>query len=321
MKLLRPLAFLTNILMSLISLFLYFLGILLLLLALSYAAFRLAVKRGGRKVVDVDPSDWIILPEGQDESLLRAERIHPLSSVNNLRDMGGYHTVQGQRIPWGRIFRSGDLSNLSESDAAYLQNLGVTLVFDLRSTSEVETRPDLLPHDIRYIHNPVYEDEFPRLIMPVMLFRRHELGDTLGSGYTDWLEIGASAYGQLFSTLANPSNLPVLFHCTAGKDRAGIAAAILLSLLDVPDETIIADYSLTNLAFAGLYEDFQREDRLGRFRIPTVEAKIMLAANPAWIRSTLTALREKYGGTRAYLQDVAGITPDEINRIQSNILS
>jgi protein-tyrosine phosphatase len=153
------------------------------------------------------------------------------------------------------------------------------------------------------------------------LFKRHELGNTLGRGYTDWLEIGAEAYGRLFKALADPGNLPLLFHCTAGKDRAGIGVAILLALLGVPEETIVADYSLSNLAFDHLYADFLVDNRTDKLGIAGEEVKIMLAANPAWIKSTLKHLHEKYGGAEAYLKDTAGLSQGQIEAIRKNILA
>jgi len=258
--------------------------------------------------------------DGQDGTYLTtAERFLPLITVANLRDLGGYNAADSHRVKWGRVYRSGDLSRLSAAEAKYLQRLGIKLVCDLRSTREVESKPDVLPAGTLYLHCPVYEDEFPHLVTPVMLFSRHKLGETLGSGYTDWLEIGAPAYGRLFETMADPDNLPILLHCTAGKDRAGIASAILLSLLGVPDETIIADYSLTNLAFDHVYADFLEENRLERLGIPGEEAKIMLAANPAWIRSTLEYLHEHYGGVEGYLRNRIRLSASKIKAIRENL--
>ena len=252
--------------------------------------------------------------------IVAAERMLPLKSIANIRDMGGYRTVNDQLVRWGLVYRSGDLSRLSQRDSEYLQRLGIRLICDLRNTQEVESRPDNIPVGVNYLRCPVYEDEFPRLVMPVMLFNRHKLGETLGSGYTEWLEIGATAYGQLFKAMTDRKNLPILFHCSAGKDRAGIAAAIMLSLLGIPDETIIADYSLTNLAFDHLLTNFKEENQLDRLRIPVDDARIMFAANPEWIRSTLDYLRINFKGAEGYLQNRLNLSASKIEIIRKNLL-
>jgi len=258
--------------------------------------------------------------EKDHQSLIVAERKLPLESVNNVRDIGGYRTLDGYMVRWGNVYRTGNLSRLSEVDKTYLADLGVRMVCDLRSTAKVERTPDRLPPGAKYLHSPVYEEEFNQEVYPVLLFRRHLLGEILGGGYRNWPETGANAYGRLFESIANPQNLPLLFHCTAGKDRAGIATAILLSLLGVPEETIIADYSLTNLEFDRLYQEFVETDQVDRLGIPPSDVKIMLAANPEWIQRTLDYIHSDFGDAATYLQEAAGLSRKTIQAIRDNLL-
>jgi protein-tyrosine phosphatase len=258
--------------------------------------------------------------EKDGQALVVAERTLKLESVNNLRDIGGYQTCDGHRVKWGRVYRAGNLSRINDPDLQYLAGLGINLVCDLRATAEMKDSPDRLPPGCGYLHLPVYEDEFFRAITKVLLFRRHELGDALGRGYLNWLETGAQAYGQLIERLADPASLPVIIHCTAGKDRAGIGIAILLSLLGVPEETIVADYSLTNQAFERLYQEFVEADLLSRLGIPNEELQIMLAANPDWIKRTLDLIHTRYVDAATYLHQVAGLSQPKIQAIRHNLL-
>lgn len=255
------------------------------------------------------------------ESLVVAERDLPLESVNNPRDIGGYRSIDGRMVRWGSVFRTGNLAHLNDRDMDYLEGLGINLVCDLRSTSRVEGFPDHLPPGAEYLHSAIYEEEFNRELYPLLLFRRHKLGESLGRGYQNWPETGARAYGRFFERLANPANFPLILHCTAGKDRAGIAVAILLSLLGVPDETIIADYSLSNRVFDDLYNEFVEDNLVGRLGIPNEDVKIMLAANPEWIQRTLAFIRDHYGGAAAYLHQATGLTQAAIDAIQKNLLT
>jgi protein-tyrosine phosphatase len=258
--------------------------------------------------------------EKDGETLVVAERTLNLESVNNLRDIGGYQTSDGCGVKWGKVYRTGNLSRLNDHDLQYLGDLGISLVCDLRATAEMKDSPDRLPPGSGYLHIPVYEDEFIRDITKVLLFRRHKLGDTLGQGYRNWLETGALAYGQLFERLADPASLPVMIHCTAGKDRAGIAIAILLSLLGVPNETIIADYSLTNQAFETLYREFVEAGQVSKLGIPNEEVAILLAANPAWIKSTLDFIHNHYGDAATYLRQSTGLSQAKVDAIRKNLL-
>jgi protein-tyrosine phosphatase len=254
------------------------------------------------------------------ESLIVAERFIRLDSVNNLRDIGGYKTMEGRKVRWGRVFRSGNFSHLTKEDMETLNQLKVKSIFDLRSTEGANKNPDKIPPNIEYYHSPVYEKEFEKELYPALLFQRHKLGEILGSGYWHWPQNGASAYGQLFNQIADPKSLPLIFHCTAGKDRAGIAVAILYALLGVPDETIIADYSLTNQEFNRLYQEFLESERGHRLGIPPSDIKIMIAANPDWIKRTLTLLHTKYNGAEDYLKQTTGVSQDAINAIRRNLL-
>lgn len=371
---------------------LYCFGGFACLIILIIVGFRIAVRRGGRKVQAFDPNIWIIQPkvdsevirrsddslivrwdgkpdqteiyiaadptdpdnwrlektvidqnqatftdldpgtrfyfklrltgdDRKDQELVVGERFLPLESVNNLRDIGGYRTADGQTIRWGMLYRTGNLARLNGVDMGYLQALGTKLVCDLRSTATIEKSPDRLPAGSGYFHTPIYEDEFNQELFPVMLFRRHLLGENLAAGYSNWPQSGALAFGKFFEKLTDPDNFPMLYHCTAGKDRAGIATAILLSLLGVPDETIIADYSLTNLMFDRLYQEFVEDNRVEKLGIPNSDIKIMLAANPEWIKDTLDLLNAKFGGAAGYLLAAADVSQDTIDSIRMNLLS
>jgi protein-tyrosine phosphatase len=258
---------------------------------------------------------------GTGENYFVAERFLPLESVNNFRDIGGYETEDGHTVHWGKVFRSGNLCRLNPRDMDYLENLGIKQVFDLRTTETMEKHPNRLPPSASLHHSAVYEQEFNQEVFPALLFRRHKLGEILGSGYIKWLDSGASAFGQLFDQIANPDNLPLVFHCTAGKDRTGIAAALLYALLGVPNETIIADYTLTNQVFKKLYQEFIESERGRRLGIPPSDIKIMLAANPNWIDTTLNTVRSKYGSASGYLREAAGISQGTIDAIRTSLLS
>jgi protein-tyrosine phosphatase len=259
---------------------------------------------------------------GAGKRLIVAERYVPLQGVFNFRDLGGYETLSGGRVRWGRVYRSDELSELSDADLAYLERLGLASIYDLRSNMERASRIDRLPVTVedRYQTLPVYADEPVSEVLPALLFQRHRLGDTLGNGYPRMLETGAPVYGALLRKLADPAQLPAVFHCTAGKDRAGIASALLLSLLGVPDETIVADYSLSNLGFDHYYQEFVQAGLLSRLGVPYEQVQALFIVNPAWMESLLAYVETTYGTTENFLMQKAGLDAETIEQIRAELI-
>ena len=177
------------------------------------------------------------------------DRHVPLAGQPNFRDLGGYAAVDGRRIKWGVVYRSGELSQLSDDDVGKLGELGIRTVVDLRSPEEVNARGEgRLPPGAQLSAMPIASsDMFARLI-PMFLegdFSQvppdllDQVNRLLVSEFTE-------QYAGLLRALSDPANRPLVFHCTQGKDRAGFGAAMVLSALGVPWETVLEDYLLSN---------------------------------------------------------------------------
>lgn len=161
----------------------------------------------------------------------------------NFRDLGGYETVDGRVVRWGRVYRSDSLHTATAADVPTLRELGVRTAVDFRTGDEL-TRlgaGPLAELAVRHVHcstvdAAVREGESSR---PAFV------GDRAADFYMLMLEHGAPAYASALQALAEADSLPAVFFCLAGKDRTGCFAALLLGLLGVPDDTIVADYELT----------------------------------------------------------------------------
>lgn len=257
-------------------------------------------------------------PGGAARRLVAAERHLPLRGARNLRDLGGYRTADGRSVRWGRVFRSDQLCYLTAEDQEYLARMGIRAVCDLRDADERARHPDLLPGGADYHVLPVYEGQPRARLMNILLFRRHTLGKELGKGYIQFAEYGAESYAQLLRLAAQES--PIVFHCASGKDRAGIGAALLLSLLGVPDETILADYSLSNLAFDHLYETFARTGRLRPLGVPNHQVQALFVVEMAWLEGLLAYLRQTYGSVEQYLVERGGLEPEVIAKLRADLI-
>lgn len=156
----------------------------------------------------------------------------------NLRDLGGYPAAGGRTTAWGRLFRGDGLHRLDPADC---EALGLTTVLDLRTHDEIARRGRLEADGVAWHHLPLIQAIWdPGWLTEAMTPERF-----LADRYLAMLDEGADAIGSALRILAEADRLPAAFHCAAGKDRTGVLAALVLSLLGVDDDTIAADYGLS----------------------------------------------------------------------------
>lgn len=229
----------------------------------------------------------------------------PLEGGFNLRDMGGYATADGRRVKRGMLFRSGMMSMLTEADEAHLAGLGIATVCDLRRPGERRRDPTRWcePAGVLYWTRDYDESsgvlgELLRGALPTADGVRASMIEV----YRELLVDHAASYRFLFQRLAE-GHVPLLFNCSAGKDRTGVAAALILSALGVPRETIYEDYLLTNR-----YADFSRivgRDEADPYRhIDAAVLAPLLAADADYLDTAFDSLDRDHGGVDAYLASI-----------------
>ncbi len=214
-------------------------------------------------------------------------RVVELEGCCNFRDLGGYPTADGQRTRWRRLFRADGLAQLSEADLEVLGELGVRNVIDLRTELEVESRGRFRPDGpgITYHHLPL-TDTLPGAE------QAPAWGDTgfVSRRYVSMLQDGGSSVATAVTLLADPANLPAVFHCSVGKDRTGVLAAVVLGLLGVPEELIVDDYALSADAMVQVIERLQREFP-DSTEIVSHYAPVILSVEPASMLGFLGGVR------------------------------
>lgn len=185
---------------------------------------------------------------------MKPARILPVPHSINLRELGGYATESGQYIAWRKLLRSGSMGHLRADDGEMLEDYGVIFDIDLRTDDEVKTRPDRIPRTISYQHLSVYPFTDKSGLFKRLGRKLRGSGDTMPDTYCQMLtdSHANSVYSQLLSILLSNDrdDESVVFHCTAGKDRTGVAAMMIEGALGVPEATIREDYLLTNLVLA-----------------------------------------------------------------------
>ena len=254
--------------------------------------------------------------------MVATERMLRLDGASNFRDLGGYPTADGRETRWGQVFRSDALHRLSPADRTVVDGLGLRVVYDLRTDEERTHMPSVLPAELRQVLLTIGGDA-TRTNPLNALFAQGKLNDLpddfLAQVYQDLTEHNAPTFGRLLTGLAD-DDLPALFHCTAGKDRTGMSAALLLSVLGVPEETILDDYVLSRA--------FLSERRMSRLRPKLVELGMnedryytIFGAPREAMATALAELRDKYGSIDTYLTTQADVTPDTLAALRSRLLN
>ncbi|MDX2163765.1 MAG: tyrosine-protein phosphatase [bacterium] len=256
------------------------------------------------------------------ETAVSAERIIHLKGAFNFRDLGGYPTTDGKNVRWGTLFRSANLGGLTDEDILYVSELGIKLVCDLRSAEEVAERPDRLPSPApNVLMLPIFDPSNPFVRLARVFSNFEQVDAIMLKGYAEVvIEENAAAFGRIFHHLLDASNLPAVIHCTAGKDRAGIASALILLALGVPEEIVLQDYSLSNMFFSSFREVMDKTiTPIKRFGITVDDLRPLLTASPAVMKGALVYIYDRYGSLEGYLER-AGVTADDLARLKLLLL-
>lgn len=233
-----------------------------------------------------------------------------LRGAYNVRDLGGLVTRGGARVRAGYLFRADALHRLDTSDVEALVSLGVRKIFDLRSDEEVRKEASIVLPGAETLHVPLVAVSLSPFD-PEVDWRRIDLSDR----YLEMLASGADAIRAVVYAAADGA--PILFHCTAGKDRTGVVAAILLRSLDVDDEEIVADYVLSETHLRAFLDGLRGQ--LVARRMPRDAIDYLTSSPPARMRRTLHELDRRWGSTAGYLRWI-GVDDDAVERLKLNLL-
>jgi len=219
----------------------------------------------------------------------RPDRLVALEGCFNFRDLGGYPTSDGRIVRWRRLFRADGPHALTNADARMLGELGLQSIIDLRTTDETERG--------QYVTHAGTATSY-HLPMTDVLPDERELANWtdpvhVGEHYIEMATRGRDAIAQAIRIMAADDALPAVFHCSAGKDRTGVLAALLLGMLGVPDDTIIADYALSRDAMTRMlvWIESRTPDREQFARV----APAVRAAEPQAMAAFLAGTRQRHG--------------------------
>ena len=249
-------------------------------------------------------------------ALADEQRILPIECGFNFRDFGGYATANGAHVRHGMLYRAGVMAYVEGEGRAKLAALGIASICDLRSSRERHHRPTRWHEDLPIeLWSRDYGDTAADLIKAVEtgISDAQDMRERMLRLYRGIAYEHAPSYRALFELLG-AGKVPLVVNCSAGKDRTGTAVALVLSALDVPRETIMADYVLTARAdFAFLLTQTRRAAAAA---LPVDALKPLLAADPEYLETMFDVVEARSGSVSAYLESELGVGPAERARLR-----
>lgn len=234
-----------------------------------------------------------------------SERHLALAGCYNFRDLGGYPTEDGGHLRWRRLFRADGLTQLTEDDCAILTKLGLATVIDLRTASEVGDRGRFPVEtvEVDYHHLPLTQSIPGTEEVP-------DWGEAeyVTARYAHLLKEGRPSIARAITLLATEGSLPAVFHCSAGKDRTGVLAAVVLGGLGVPDEVIVDDYALSAIGTSRLMQAL-REEYADAVEEVEKYATAILRVLPEAMAGFIGSVRAQYGGFDQLMAEL-GVTAE-----------
>jgi protein-tyrosine phosphatase len=280
---------------------------------------------------------FLLRSERSGETRRLAERVLPLENGSNFRDVGGYETIDGKRVKWGLIYRSGAMPQLTDRDYAYLGNLGIRVLCDLRSTEERDLAPtqskELSP--VRYVAIDYPASDIFKGLTPQGSASVNDSRDGKAEPrrnlYRAWPVSLAPQFKEIFTALLE-NQAPLAFNCSAGQDRTGVATALVLTALGVPRETILDDYHLSTVHRRPEFErgnaDYERladTNIVARFYVEADKRgpdalkprPLYDEAGRARLLATFDEIETRWGSIERYLADVLDVDRTDLERLRS----
>jgi protein-tyrosine phosphatase len=264
----------------------------------------------------------------QPETDSNSHRALGLEGAPNFRDIGGYVTSDGRHVRWHEVYRSNELSKLTPADADKVAALDVVSVIDLRTEDERQHAPSI------WVHAPDDIYDSPKTTLaPVMHTILKDAATPEGARagiinfYSQMPDEYHEEYAAMFHRIA-AGKLPMLVHCTAGKDRTGVAVAVLLRTLGVPRQTVIEDYVLTEKLVPAPAAAAQHAVPVGGASaalsplaaLPVESREALWRSDPAYISAALDSIDREYGSVDVYVERELGVRPAEVQALRAKLL-
>ncbi|MHC1747815.1 MAG: tyrosine-protein phosphatase [Cellulosilyticaceae bacterium] len=253
-----------------------------------------------------------------------------IEGAYNFRDAGGYETEDGRYVKWGKFFRSGELSQLTDSDIDLIEKLEIKHILDYRTTFEYEYHPDREIPGIRHYLIPALKVDPAKepIFSCEKLIEMKDLSHLQGENNPLFKHYKSqeffkdnAAYQKLMSILKSDDDSAFIQHCTAGKDRTGLGVALVLRTLDVPVEIVLEDYLLTNIYRKEFVENMLEQMRPLLANEESVAVfRSIIEVRKEYLETILSNIDALYGDFDCYLEKEYGINEYIKDKIKEKYL-
>ncbi|PZF70918.1 tyrosine-protein phosphatase [Taibaiella soli] len=246
-----------------------------------------------------------------------SQRKVKLQGAINFRDLGGYKTQDGHMVKWSRVYRSAAINHLTDADMMVFSKRQIKTVIDFRGTQESAIAEDRLLPNSDYILCPAGSEHTLDWMKSLSTVKS---GDSLMQTFYSQTDAFTDRYRPFFQKLlALPDSSALLFHCTAGKDRTGIGAALFLYALGVPFSTIMQDYEATNY-YRAQENEKMTQGMAQQMHISEQVAKDMASAKANYLQATFDAITKKYGSVDKFMSEELGMNAANIQKLRDKYL-
>ncbi len=252
-------------------------------------------------------------------------RVLPVDGGNNFRDVGGYATADGHHIRWGQLYRSASLGQVTPQGFAYLQSLGIGTEIDFRSTEERKADPNIWPAGMTVV---TYADDYanPANAMAPLFANGTPTPDQARAMMAQFYRVMpfqfAGQYKRLFRQIVD-GHTPLVYHCSAGKDRTGVASALILTVLGVSRETATQDYLLSNQYFHPVMPKpgTPVDPQMAAFsRLPPGVVQALMGVDASYLQAAFAAIDAREGGMTRYIHEDLGLSDADIATLKTRLL-
>lgn len=283
----------------------------------------------GNEIVVKNPSPnarpYFIIKSEDGDNIVSATRTIDVCSVENFRDQGGYINKSGKTVAWGRFFRGGAFSNVTDNQKIYLDNLGIKNIFDYRGKNEAVHSPDYVPINSNQNHIPAIKENEDNVNMTAVYTLEDHIKsftslNDMDHAFEEFRNIYKAlpfenpAYQAMINSLDNVETAHIYQHCSAGKDRTGVGCAILLTSLGVDEHTVIGDYCLSATFRENINEEYIQKisDSIQNEKVISFIRR-MLSVEESLIKTSFNEIYAKYPDFDTYLNAEYDVTKDRLN--------
>jgi len=275
------------------------------------------------------PAPALLIPATLPAQQREAHRLLNFEGISNFRDLGGYPTTDGRQVKWGVLYRAATLAESSRADLVGLQQLNLATLIDFRSAAEKKEEPNHLPNPTGFtvVDIPTLDDGNKAMVGEITA--RIESGNFDGfdpnalmlEANRQFASTFTPQFRQFVHTVLQADGAPIAWHCSAGKDRTGFAAAILLRILGVPQDVVMQDYMASSqhalesrksqLLLLRVFKGEEAADKLA----------VLMGVEEAWLAAAFAEIDATWGSFDNYVRDGLGLTEADVTQLKAALLS